>query len=278
MGTACRLVHARVIFPFKLHLAFLFKLHLPIACCKKMAASMSIIRAWESFFEEISSFLRSAERQSRTASEVFSYSVLERISVYCSSILSLLQHMHATIEETVMSRAESSVISEYIALLEGLLQLLQTTADEWNLHLDGVHQVSSSTMYFLPSIETQRRGRPKFDISRDQLEYLSSMSFSWTQIACMSSVSRMTIYRRRIEYGISSSRNHLSDDDLKIIIQQISAEQPALGETMMWGRIKSMGFHVTRSRLRFAIREVDPLQRALRWSSYTIFFLDGVDL
>ena len=104
--------------------------------------------------------------------------------------------MHATIEETVMSRAESSVISEYIALLEGLLQLLQTTADEWNLHLDGVHQVSSSTMYFLPSIETQRRGRPKFDISRDQLEYLSSMSFSWTQIACMLSVSRMTIYRR----------------------------------------------------------------------------------
>lgn len=232
---------------------------------------VSPMRAWESFFDEMCSFLLSAERQSSTgnANESFSHYVLEKFSVYCSNISSLLIHMQATLEDGSVSDGESSVISAYVSMLVEVLQNLQTTAREWDLYLDEIYQVSHSAMYLAPTVLVahRRRGRPRFDISHDQLEYLSSMSFSWTQVASMLGVSRMTIYRRRMEYGIASPRNSLSDDELKVVLQQVNAEQPALGETMLWGRLKSMGFHVTRSRLRFAIREVDPLQRALRWSA-----------
>lgn len=234
----------------------------------------SPIHAWESFFGEVSSFLRSVERQSDTrhASESFTHYVLEKITVYMSSISSLLYNMRETIADTTVTRlapSQSLLISDFISMLDVVYQYLKSTAHEWDLYLDEIYQHSHSAMYLAPTLsESQRRrGRPRFDISCDQLEYLSSMSFSWTKIASMLGVSRMTIYRRRMEYGITSSGISISDDDLKSVLQRISAEQPALGETMMWGRIKSMGFHVTRKRLRTALKEIDPLQRALRWST-----------
>ena len=242
-----------------------------------LAIMASPIHAWESFFDEVSSFLRSVERQSDTrhASESFTHYVLEKITVYMSSIHLLLHHMRETTADTNVTRldpGQSLLISDFILMLYVVYRHLRTTAHEWDLYLDEIYQHSHSAMYLAPTLsESQRRrGRPRFDISCDQLEYLylSSMSFSWTKIAAMLGVSRMTIYRRRIEYGIASSSGiSISDDDLKSVLQQVSAEQPALGETMMWGRIKSMGFHVTRKRLRFALREIDPLQRALRWST-----------
>ena len=38
------------------------------------------------------------------------------------------------------------------------------------------------------------QGRPRFDVARQQLEYLSSLSFSWSEIAALLGVSRTTIY------------------------------------------------------------------------------------
>ena len=46
------------------------------------------------------------------------------------------------------------------------------------------------------------RGRPSFVVSRQQLECLWSLSFTWSDIASLLGVSRMTIYRRREEYGM----------------------------------------------------------------------------
>lgn len=232
-------------------------------------AQSSMANAWESFFEELSSFLRSAERQSisRSASESYCYHVLEKITVYCSSITSLLEHMQGTVDgDGIISDRESSIIRYYITLLGEIFQYLQSIAREWDSHLDEIYSGLHSS-YQVTTVSAHICGRPRFNISRDQLEYLCSMSFSWTKIASMLGVSRMTIYRRRVEYGITSSGSNLSDGDLMSILQQISSEQPAMGETMMWGRLKSMGFHVTRSQLRVAIREVDPIQRALRWNT-----------
>ena len=38
-----------------------------------------------------------------------------------------------------------------------------------------------------------------------------------------------------------------------------------MGQTMVWGRLRSLGFNVTRERVRQAIRHTDPLHTALRW-------------
>ena len=62
------------------------------------------------------------------------------------------------------------------------------------------------------------QGRPSFNIHRIQLEYLRQLNFSWTEIADLVGVSRMTIYRRRIEFGMlddnSLSRHDITDLEL----------------------------------------------------------------
>lgn len=42
-----------------------------------------------------------------------------------------------------------------------------------------------------------------------------------------------------------------------------------LGEVMVMGRIRAMGYRVTRERIRREIRQIDPLHIALRWHSQT---------
>ena len=225
---------------------------------------------WELFFEELSSFLRSLQRQHSTATESFSHYALERIEISCGSLENVLHQLHTTVAEGTLNGSELATINEYCTLITELIQHLHSTAQDWESHLDQLLQVShyssSSMSYSAPTSTTVGPGRPKFHISRDQLEYLSSMSFNWTQIAAMLGVSRMTIYRRRVEYGLNSSvSGSLTDSELRVMLNKIRRDQPALGETMTWGRLRSMGFHITRSQLRQVIRETDLLQRALRW-------------
>ena len=148
---------------------------------------------WELFFGELSSFLRSLQRQHGTATEAFSYYALERIEISCGSLERVLHQMRTTVEEGTLSSSESAIITEYCTLIAELIRHLHSTAQEWESYVDQLLQVSHGSSYSAPTSTTMGPGRPKFHISCDQLEYLSSMSFNWTQIAEMLGVSRMTI-------------------------------------------------------------------------------------
>ena len=75
----------------------------------------------------------------------------------------------------------------------------------------------------------------------------------------------MTVYRRRQEYGmVKPSCGNVSDNELHIVLNQMQIEFPALGQTMVWGRLRSMGIVVTRARVCEAIRTTDPIHAALR--------------
>ena len=49
-------------------------------------------------------------------------------------------------------------------------------------------------------------------------------------------------------------------------LHQMRRDYPALGQTMVWGRLRSMGYLVT---VREAIRATDPIYTALRWREMT---------
>ena len=51
-------------------------------------------------------------------------------------------------------------------------------------------------------------GRRRYDISKDQLEHLRSLFFSWQKIADMLQVSVSTIQRRRKEFGLDIDSGH----------------------------------------------------------------------
>ena len=80
----------------------------------------------------------------------------------------------------------------------------------------------AATSYSAPVVRPHSRqpGRPRFHITREQLQYLASMSFSWTQIAQILGVSDDYLYRRRVEYGMLNyvSRN-ITDEELRVIVE-----------------------------------------------------------
>ena len=103
---------------------------------------------------------------------------------------SLLRHIE---NATPNSNAESTVLESYLSKLSELLSCFRELSQQWQAHIDRRMRLSCTTSYAAPSVHTSRRGRPKFDITREQLEYLSSMSFTWVQIARILGVSHMTI-------------------------------------------------------------------------------------
>ena len=67
------------------------------------------------------------------------------------------------------------------------------------------------------------------------------MAFSWIQIARLLGVSYSTIYRRRQEYGLTSL-TAITDSELREVLHQLRQELPSMGQTLIWGRLRSMGF------------------------------------
>ena len=90
--------------------------------------------------------------------------------------------------------------------------------------------------------------------------------FSWSSIASLLGVSRMTVYRRRQEYGmvVEPSRS-LNNEQLQTVLRELRLSNPCLGEKMIIGRLRSMGYQISRSRVRECVRNADPINTALRW-------------
>ena len=85
-------------------------------------------------------------------------------------------------------------------------------------------------------------------------------------MATLLGVSRMTLYRRREEFGmLSSSQQSISDRELQEHVRRIRSDSPYVGESMILGRLRSLSIRASRERVWHAVREVDPLNTALRW-------------
>ena len=164
--------------------------------------------------------------------------------------------------------SEIGVVTQFSVQLVERLECLKELYVKWQRYTDerAGHDQGS---YSAPLSVSSGRGRPKFVITQQQLHYLCSISFSWSQIAKLSGVSYMTVYRRCQEFGMPRSNGvHITDNELRVILHQLRQDLPSLGQTMVWGRLRSMGFHVTRERIRQAMRETDAIHTALRWHAY----------
>ena len=113
-----------------------------------------------------------------------------------------------------------------------------------------------------------RPGRPRIEITKEQLEFLRSMHFNWSDIATLLGVSVSTITRKRREHQLNDESPQwtaLSDEELDSIVREISKTTPNLGERRLMGAIRSRNIHIQRRRVRDSLRRVDPVGTALRW-------------
>ena len=121
-------------------------------------------------------------------------------------------------------------------------------------------------------------GRGLYDISKDQLEHLRSLFFSWPKIADMLQVSVSTIQRRRKEFGLHDkfeSYSDITDDELDEIYASITGNSsegpltPNIGRRCFIGALRSRGLRIQRWRVSDCLCRVDPVGTAL-WCWMTI--------
>ena len=97
-----------------------------------------------------------------------------------------------------------------------------------------------------------RRGRPKFGISEEQLQHLQ-LHFPCPKTADLLGVyyCLSTVRRRMKEYGLSVSAlySEISDMELDRLINEVHGSFPNCGYRMMDGHLRQRGISVTQARI-----------------------------
>ncbi len=92
----------------------------------------------------------------------------------CLRSLGYIQDYLSPPYNTHTSDSGTAILQQYHASILELIDVLHSL-----LHQDLLPAVIQAHSYHLPIVMDGRIGRPRFDINRDQLEYLSSLKFSW---------------------------------------------------------------------------------------------------
>ena len=115
-------------------------------------------------------------------------------------------------------------------------------------------------------------GRPPLAVTRDQLQHLRSLHFSWQKISKLLNVSISTIQRRRSEFGLEEENySDITNEELDSIYHSLANNSgdnivtPNLGRRRFIGALRSRGLRIQRWRVSECIRRVDPVGTALRW-------------
>lgn len=221
---------------------------------------------WERFFTLIQNLVLESDQQRGSASEQYTAFVVEKLEMSMSNIRLLMGHIDNNIDAGTFEDEELGIIQEYKGDLSYLLMSLRTLLEEWRKYQDDQLRMDIRTSYQVPVIKSGRRGRPKYLITEEQLGHLISLEFSWNDISALLGVSRMTLYRRRSEFGLlTNTQQGITDGQLRHLLIEMRRQHPNFGETMAMGHIRSLGYHVKRAQLRYAIHQTDPIQTALRW-------------
>ncbi|MGH0174935.1 UNVERIFIED_CONTAM: hypothetical protein FKN15_068250 [Acipenser sinensis] len=162
----------------------------------------------------------------------------------------------------VWSEHDGSGIQELLTILENMYSsMLQLHSNYLSLTTP---RVSCHSSCVLLTHRSGRCGRPRFEISAEQINYCVSLGLSWQNIARCFGISR-TLYCRRLRTGIEPHEfSAVSDYQLDTVVSEILSQTPNAGETYVIGSLRSRGLHVQRWRIRQSLQHLDPVGRAFR--------------
>lgn len=143
-----------------------------------------VIEGLVDFLDEIDKLIEETDRQLGIANVSYVEYALQRLEfciVTCGNF-----HNHL---------GQSSDLDDYRSSFQQLLVHLREKYRKWEEY-ESILESRASTLIPQASVShSSARGRPKFEIDKDQLVYLASLSFTWTDIAALLGVSRMTLFR-----------------------------------------------------------------------------------
>ena len=163
-----------------------------------MAANRaSTIEEWENFFEELLRLMTDYEAFYDSTDLTLRENIVIRME---SALLVLQQVITIAIERRLDCASVLQEIFNNVRIL--FLELTRRRETQTG------SPCSNQAIYSLemPKVERSGRpGRPRFEISEDVLLELRSYGFTWKQVADMLLVSRSTIRRRVVEYGLQET-------------------------------------------------------------------------
>ena len=109
--------------------------------------------------------------------------------------LSMELVLHELIANEVVMGESTGSLSEACEHLRSALQIIDILKAE--------HSAGSPQHSHRPAVVHGRFGRPRYDISREQLQYLLENKFTIPQISNMLGVSQRTLHRRMNEFSLS---------------------------------------------------------------------------
>ena len=148
-------------------------------------------------------------------------------------------------------------------------QVIEATSRSLTL-LEDLNSLSgNSSTSQAATLQTSHRGRPKFDIAQDQLEYLLSIGFHCPAIADLFGVSLSTVRRRMSDFGLSVTAlySSITDYELELLVRDILRDFPNCGYRLMHGHLLQRGHRVIQARIRETLHRVDPEGVIIRWST-----------
>ncbi|XP_063340226.1 uncharacterized protein LOC134634783 [Pelmatolapia mariae] len=151
--------------------------------------------------------------------------------------------------EMVLLRSLSDQVEIPQSIINALIELSTVLSME-----DVNEQTPSQT-----SVSEGKLGRPNYNVSPVQLQILTEMFLSITQIAKLLGISVRTVKRRLHEYGISIKQCYstTSDEELDNLVRSIKTRTPHVGYRMMKGMLQAMGHHVQWKRVYSSMHRVD---------------------
>lgn len=194
--------------------------------------------------------------------------LLDRYSRTIQEICRILRQssaMDCDVRDSVIFRLDSlrhlvvrcvdvaNVPREVILNLQRVVSILSNDFQDSHLHVD-------QDRYQAGRIFTQDRGRPSYNIPREQLELFIEHGFNTSDMATMLGVSVRTVQRRLSEYSLSITDRYadISNEALDNHVMEVFQMFPNCGYRRMLAFLETKGLRVQEKRVRESMHRVDP--------------------
>ena len=206
------------------------------------------------------------EMESFNSTTIDQLGYLETLSVRAEECIRLFRTILARLTEITRQR-RIQIGDHNMQLQEDFHQLCTTFAESYYRFLHRTTDTIDELNFSCHRERITGPGRPRVVITRQQIEALREIHFSWSCIARLLGVSERTLERRRQEFQMPMGRacySSVADNELDHIISEIIGLSPNAGEILIQGALRHRGLLLQRRRVRESLSRVDPISRLLR--------------
>ena len=171
---------------------------------------------------------------------------------------------HFQVVHAIAIAIQNNANDELKRLMEDLLSVSQSLLQEIRSTKSQREMSKSKSPAWVPSTQASTGGRPRFNITKEQIETLRETGMNWKGIALSLGISDSTLYRRRQEFGLHESFVDITYEELYTVVTGMLSQTPYAGESYVSGGLRARGIFVQRHRIRDILSKIDLVGRALR--------------